>query len=336
MMRRDFDRNCPSSAMMSRQAFWKTLISQSVPFPRYVFTAQGAQFSVSRERLRARPRSYYERLLREMDYAVNPYQGHHFEYFWLYLLQPDDEHLRSLAQREPELRRGGALWTSRVTAWPLMAAQGSYRQSRHYFTEYSRIVQSPMHPLRRSAVTRRLRSHACKSILFVDHENTCLSPYVDARFRARVGSAGHVRSASAGLASDGLQIPQIALEVGRERKLDLIGHRSRRLNADILASVDLVLAMSPWAAGEVRRRWPEWRGPIELFAALDPQLSPASMRIPDTGTQWWRINDETLRKFRLAFEQADRCVDVLAGLVSDQTDQSASRTETVRQERALR
>ncbi len=42
----------------------------------------GAQFIVSRDAIRSRPKSFYENLLQIMDYSVNPPEGFALERFW--------------------------------------------------------------------------------------------------------------------------------------------------------------------------------------------------------------------------------------------------------------
>ena len=85
-------------------------------------------------------------------------------------------------------------------------------------------------------------------ILFVCSGNTCRSPLAEAITRRMIADAGRtdVEVWSAGTnAWDGSSASDGALLVGMERGLDLSGHRSRQLDADIVAGSDLILAMAP-------------------------------------------------------------------------------------------
>ena len=84
-------------------------------------------------------------------------------------------------------------------------------------------------------------------ILFVCTGNTCRSPLAEAIARRMLSELGkdNVIVSSAGTnAWEGSPASDAAILVGVERGLDLSEHRSRRLTAEMLADVDLVLAMS--------------------------------------------------------------------------------------------
>ncbi len=85
-------------------------------------------------------------------------------------------------------------------------------------------------------------------ILFVCTGNTCRSPLAEAIAR-RIASDGDQHNLvfeSAGTqAWEGSAASDAALLVGVERNLDLSGHRSRRLTAEIVQASDLILVMSP-------------------------------------------------------------------------------------------
>lgn len=83
-------------------------------------------------------------------------------------------------------------------------------------------------------------------LLFVCSGNTCRSPLAEAIARAEANRRGliGVECRSAGtFAWGGLPAAANGIRVGRERGLDLTGHRSRELDHDLLAWADLVLTM---------------------------------------------------------------------------------------------
>ena len=84
-------------------------------------------------------------------------------------------------------------------------------------------------------------------VLFVCTGNTCRSPLAEVALRQALGNdASRVEVGSAGTAAgSGSPAQPHARAVARENGLDLEGHQSRRLTADVLAGADLVLLMDP-------------------------------------------------------------------------------------------
>jgi protein-tyrosine-phosphatase len=85
-------------------------------------------------------------------------------------------------------------------------------------------------------------------ILFVCTGNTCRSPL--AEVLAREGAArcglGQVEVASAGtFAVEGQPASALAVKAASRRGLDLSGHRSRPLTAELIQGADMVVAMTP-------------------------------------------------------------------------------------------
>ncbi len=75
--------------------------------------------------------------------------------------------------------------------------------------------------------------------------NQCRSPMAEGLFRHQMERRGlPVQVSSAGLLVDGVPATSTAVEVLDRRGIDLSGHRSRVLNAEIVAASDLVLGMA--------------------------------------------------------------------------------------------
>jgi protein-tyrosine-phosphatase len=96
------------------------------------------------------------------------------------------------------------------------------------------------------------RGSKVKKVLFVCSGNTCRSPMAKELFTrflsCREGGslAYEYQASSAGIwAADGLPASPEALEVmGEEYAIDLSGHRSRRLNQELVDEADLILVMT--------------------------------------------------------------------------------------------
>ena len=116
------------------------------------------------------------------------------------------------------------------------------------------------------------------NLLFVCTGNTCRSPMAAAIAEDMIRRRGwhHVTARSAG-ASAGVGSPASAeaVKVAAERGVDLSGHRSRPLTAELVASSDAIIVMSDWHADRVR----ELGGGAKVSLATD-FLSDAD---PDAG-----------------------------------------------------
>lgn len=91
-----------------------------------------------------------------------------------------------------------------------------------------------------------------KRILFVCVGNICRSPMAEVMARHELGASFDIASAGVG-AVVGRGAHPIAVELMRERGLDLSGHVARQLTAEMLREYELVLTMEPWQVREVER-----------------------------------------------------------------------------------
>ncbi len=124
---------------------------------------------------------------------------------------------------------------------------------------------------------------AGKLILFVCTGNICRSPMAEYLFRARLPADTEWRVASAGImALDGAPASREAVEVLRDRGIDLRVHQSRCVTREMLNESALVVAMA-----EVHRAqlWALYRDPrlderTFLLSAFNPQAEFADLEDP--------------------------------------------------------
>ncbi len=101
------------------------------------------------------------------------------------------------------------------------------------------------------------RADCAERILFVCTANICRSPMAEAMFNALAEDKGLAcRAESAGVAA----LIDEDMVLNARAALEEIGiyaqtHRARQVGEAMLEEVDLVLAMSPWHAAELRRRF---------------------------------------------------------------------------------
>ncbi len=84
------------------------------------------------------------------------------------------------------------------------------------------------------------------NVLLLCTGNMCRSPVAEAFLRRKVDAAGRtdVRVSSAGLLEAGRAAPDDNVAVMTSWGIDLIDHRSRQIDAEMLAAADLVVAMA--------------------------------------------------------------------------------------------
>ena len=71
---------CPYAGPLPMMSVYELLFEARPTFMQFRFGA-GAQFIVSRRRILQRPRSFYEKIVRLLEYSPNPIEGHVIERF---------------------------------------------------------------------------------------------------------------------------------------------------------------------------------------------------------------------------------------------------------------
>lgn len=100
------------------------------------------------------------------------------------------------------------------------------------------------------------------TVLFVCTGNTCRSPMARGIFRQLLTEqgAGDIELLSAGMAAvEGLPATELATATARRWRIDISSHQSRRLDPELVARADLILAMSDEH--------------VEAILALDPEAA---------------------------------------------------------------
>ena len=110
------------------------------------------------------------------------------------------------------------------------------------------------------------------SILFVCMANRFRSPLAAAFFRQcleKKGMADSWQVSSAGMwAEPGQPVPEPVQEIAGQYGLDLSGHRSRRVDRELLASQDLVLVMQASQREALLTEFPEFEGSVHELSQV--------------------------------------------------------------------
>ena len=129
-------------------------------------------------------------------------------------------------------------------------------------------------------VVRALRD--AKQVLIVCHGNIIRSAFA-ARLMQKLGSAGRVRFASAGVeATPGRPPHPVALRIAARHRVDLSRHAACRVSADNVRASDVVFAVDVPQYVALRSRFPEAKERIFLLTSLAPR-TPLEIADPIVG-----------------------------------------------------
>ncbi len=114
-----------------------------------------------------------------------------------------------------------------------------------------------------------MRGKEPKRIVFVCTGNVCRSPMAEYLLRHYLRGSADYTVSSAGLhAVPGLMASPAAIEVLREKGIDLTPHRSRLLTQELADGAELIAAMTDGHIREIRMWFPAAGGKARLLAGF--------------------------------------------------------------------
>ncbi|SCZ57942.1 low molecular weight protein-tyrosine-phosphatase [Thiohalomonas denitrificans] len=118
------------------------------------------------------------------------------------------------------------------------------------------------------------------SILVVCVGNICRSPMAEGVLRARLGGRG-INVSSAGIgALVGKEADPTAIELMKQRGIDISSHRARQLDTTQVRSSELILVMEAWHRQEIEQHFPMARGRVYTLGHWDHFNIPDPYRKP--------------------------------------------------------
>ena len=110
---------------------------------------------------------------------------------------------------------------------------------------------------------------ADKSVLFICTGNTCRSPMAEFLFRSWLGPNSEWAVTSAGIAAlPGRPATAAAIEVCREKGVDLTPHRSRELTRELVDQARLIVVMTRMHRDFVTEAYPEAKAKVFLLTSF--------------------------------------------------------------------
>ena len=157
------------------------------------------------------------------------------------------------------------------------------------------------------------------SFLFICKGNICRSPFAEVAARKHLPDADKWVVRSAGLLVDRPHgSPPEAVSAAKTFEIDLAGHRSKRVDEDLVAAADMVFAMEAWHFRRLHETFPKHREKIFLLAPFE---DPAPVQRDRYGVL--NIQDpygRTRKDFIGCFERIDACLRGLFSRIQTQED----------------
>lgn len=145
------------------------------------------------------------------------------------------------------------------------------------------------------------------SLLFVCKGNICRSPFAEAMARREMPEGLPIACRSAGIeVGKPAPCPSETVAAATRFGIDLSGHRSRRIDAGLVAGADMVLAMEARQAARLRKAFPEHRGKIFLLPLFEEK--PAARHDPDRLLNIHDPYGRPIGDFIECFERIDACI----------------------------
>ena len=154
----------------------------------------------------------------------------------------------------------------------------------HEFIETT-IARYKMRRIRRRPAKLLAAVRAARKILFVCQGNIIRSPYAASLLARELSGSADICIASAGLAAiSGNAAHPTAMQLARERSVDMRGHSASPLDADTVNSSDVILVMEIPQLLTLRRRFPEAEPKTFLITCLAADV-PLEVRDPYAGAE---------------------------------------------------
>jgi len=170
-----------------------------------------------------------------------------------------------------------------------------------------RVRRTPerlLHPLRRRKALEALRGRPRPAtLLVVCHGNICRSPMAAALLVRELAPHG-IDVQSAGFVGFNRPPPVEALLAARRHGVDLTGHQSRLVTADLARAADLIVVMDSTQRRVVCERFGRRPSDVIILGDVDPGLGETrTIRDPV---------DQDQEVFNRVYERISRCVRELA------------------------
>ena len=167
-------------------------------------------------------------------------------------------------------------------------------------TRVRRAPERLLHPLRRRKALEALRRRPRPAtLLILCQGNICRSPVAAALLDRALAPLG-IEVQSAGFIGYNRPPPAEAVAVATRHGVDLSGHRSRLVTADLVRAADLIVVMDPAQQRMVCERFGCWPRDVIVLGDLDP--APVKARtIRDPVNQPAEVFEES-------YERIERCV----------------------------